>query len=226
MENILYRVICVVVGYVFGLIQTSYIYGKMNHIDIRDYGSGNAGTTNAIRTLGKKAGLITFLGDIFKAIICSVLVYFVFKGIVNDRHFLMILRLYAGVGVILGHNFPFYMGFKGGKGVAASAGVVIGLFDYKIILIELALFIAIVAVTRYVSLGSLVITAGFFIEFVIFNELGIYGFHNNMQFTGNQKIETYIIVFFIGALAWFKHRTNIVRLLHGTGRKLGEKKEV
>ncbi len=226
MENIIYRVICIIIGYGFGLFQTAYIYGKLNNIDIRDFGSGNAGTTNAMRTLGKKAGIITFIGDILKAIICSILIYFVFKGIVNDGHFVMILRLYGGVGVILGHNFPFYMGFKGGKGVAASAGVVLGLFDLKIIIIEIALFIAVTAISKYVSLGSLCITAALFIEFVIFNELKIFGFHNDMHFGGAWRIETYLILFFIGALAWYKHRANIVRLLNGTERKIGEKKEV
>ena len=99
-------------------------------------------------------------------------------------------------------------------------------FDLKIIIIEIALFIAVTAISKYVSLGSLCITAALFIEFVIFNELKIFGFHNDMHFGGAWRIETYLILFFIGALAWYKHRTNIVRLLNGTERKIGEKKEV
>ncbi|SEP89571.1 acyl-phosphate glycerol-3-phosphate acyltransferase [Lachnospiraceae bacterium RM5] len=223
METIALRILCIFIGYFFGLLQTSYLYGKIKNIDIRDFGSGNAGTTNAMRVLGKKAGLITFLGDVLKAIICTIVIYFIFINY-YDKDFVFILRVYSGIGVILGHNFPFYMGFKGGKGIAAAGGVILGLGDIKIILIELAIFISIVAITRYVSLGSLMIMAGFLIEIIIFNEIGIVGFHNDMKFTGTERIEVYLMVFFIAALAWYKHRANIVRLLSGTENKIGSKK--
>ena len=72
MYDILYRIICIIIGYIFGLFQTGYLYGKMNHIDIRDYGSGNAGTTNAMRVLGKKAGVITYIGDTLKGVLCGI----------------------------------------------------------------------------------------------------------------------------------------------------------
>ena len=115
------RLICVAIGYVFGLFQTSYIYGKMHGIDIRTQGSGNAGTTNALRVLGKKAGAITFLGDALKCVAAVLLVQALFGASHGDIR--PLLALYAGAGVILGHNFPFYLGFKGGKGIAASAGM-------------------------------------------------------------------------------------------------------
>ena len=79
------RVFCLVFGYVFGLFQTGYLYGRMNHIDIRNYGSGNSGTTNALRVLGKKAGLIVFIGDLFKAIIISAIVHVVIGHFVSKR---------------------------------------------------------------------------------------------------------------------------------------------
>ena len=93
------RVICLAIGYVFGLFQTAFIYGKMNHIDIREHGSGNAGTTNALRVLGKKAGLIVFLGDVFKCFFAVELVRLLFKHTYPD--ILPLLSLYAAAGAIL-----------------------------------------------------------------------------------------------------------------------------
>ena len=136
--DIIYRLLCVVIGYIFGLFQTAFIYGKLNGIDIREHGSGNSGTTNALRVLGKKAGIITYIGDCLKAIIAGILIRFIFKGS-PDMEFIYVL--YAGLGVVLGHNFPFYMNFKGGKGVAATSGVVIGLLDWKITAIGFFIFV-------------------------------------------------------------------------------------
>ena len=103
------RVIAVAVGYCFGLFQTGYIYGEKHGVDIRTQGSGNAGTTNTLRVLGWKAGLITFLGDLFKAIFAVLLIRFIFIGKYPDA--VKILELYAGFGAVLGHNFPFYLKF-------------------------------------------------------------------------------------------------------------------
>ena len=98
------RIICLVIGYLFGnIFQTGYWYGKFNHIDIREYGSGNAGTTNVMRTLGKKAGIITYLLDTFKAVFAALAVHFLFG---RNSDIEMLLFLYSGFGVVLGHNFP------------------------------------------------------------------------------------------------------------------------
>ena len=106
------RIICLVIGYLFGnIFQTGYWYGKFNHIDIREYGSGNAGTTNVMRTLGKKAGIITYLLDTFKAVFAALAVHFLFG---RNSDIEMLLFLYSGFGVVLGHNFPVYLKFKGG----------------------------------------------------------------------------------------------------------------
>jgi len=112
------RLICVVIGYLFGLFQTGYFYGKLKHIDIRQHGSGNAGTTNALRTLGWTAGAITFLGDCLKCVAAVAVVYWLY-GSTHDN--ISLLAMYAGMGAVLGHNFPFYLKFKGGKGIAATA---------------------------------------------------------------------------------------------------------
>ena len=107
------RVICLLIGYVFGLFQTAYFYGKAKGIDIRKYGSGNAGTTNALRVLGTKAGLIVLAGDCLKCIVAVCIT----KALFTTGHpeNIYLLCLYTGAGAIIGHNFPFYMGFKGGK---------------------------------------------------------------------------------------------------------------
>ena len=96
------RIICLVIGYLFGnIFQTGYWYGKFNHIDIREYGSGNAGTTNVMRTLGKKAGIITYLLDTFKAVFAALAVHFLFG---RNSDIEMLLFLYSGFGVVLGHT--------------------------------------------------------------------------------------------------------------------------
>ena len=106
------RVIALGIGYLFGLFQTGYLYGKSQGIDIRNEGSGNAGTTNSLRVLGIKAGLITFAGDLCKAILAVLLVKVLFRNAYPDA--VRILELYAGFGAVLGHNFPFYLKFKVG----------------------------------------------------------------------------------------------------------------
>lgn len=212
------RVICLVIGYVFGLFQTGYLYGKMKHVDVRNYGSGNAGTTNTMRVLGKKAGIITYIGDTLKAILAGLVVYGIYGKTYHEAIF--ILLLYTGLGVVLGHNFPFYMGFKGGKGIAASSGVIIALFDWKLILLAFFTFVIVTCVSKYVSLGSLCMMAGFFIELVIFGQLGMV--HN---LHADNRIEAYILGFLLSGLAFFRHRANIKRLINGTERKIGQKKE-
>lgn len=125
------RILCVLIGYICGLFQTSYLYGKAQGIDIRNYGSGNAGTTNALRTLGAKAGAITLLGDCFKCVIAVVIVHLIFGK--SHPEMIRLLGLYAAAGTILGHNFPFYLNFKGGKGIAATAGLLLS-FDLRLTL--------------------------------------------------------------------------------------------
>lgn len=200
-------IICLVTGYAFGCFSTGYIVGKINHIDIRKYGSGNSGTTNALRTLGFKAGLITFLGDALKAIIPIMLIRFYFPASEGN---LELLLLYTGLGVVLGHNFPVWLHFKGGKGIAATAGVMLA-FDWRFGLAAAVVFIILVGITRYVSLGSLALSLLFPIGVLIF-------------YPG--QIHMLIVSLIFTVLAYVKHRGNIVRLLNGTERKLGQKVEI
>ena len=211
------RLICLVIGYLFGLIQTGYIYGKMNHVDIRKHGSGNAGTTNALRTLGWKAGVITFVGDCLKCVLAVVLVRLIFANNGNVE----LLAFYAGLGAVLGHNFPFYLNFKGGKGIASTAGLILAVNPVMFLIIAIV-FIAIVLITQYVSLGSLVIIVMFVSQIVIYGQMG--GFH----LTNMELYEFYAIAVVLAALAFWRHRANIKRLLSGTEnktdvRKIGKK---
>ena len=145
------RVIALGIGYLFGLFQTGYLYGKTQGIDIRSEGSGNAGTTNSLRVLGIKAGLITFAGDLCKAILAVLLVKVLFRNAYPDA--VKILELYAGFGAVLGHNFPFYLKFKGGKGIACTSGMILAVCPLAAP-VCLILFIGSIAITRYARINS------------------------------------------------------------------------
>ena len=134
------RIICLAAGYLCGLFQTGYIYGKLHGIDIRSYGSGNSGSTNALRVMGKKAGLTVFVGDFLKTVIPCFITRLLFK---DQPELMYVYMLYTGLGVILGHNFPFYLGFKGGKGIAATAGIIFSI-DWRLTVICLSCFILLV----------------------------------------------------------------------------------
>ena len=215
------RLICILIGYVFGLFQTSYIIGKIHKTDIREHGSGNAGTTNALRTFGKKAGAMTLLGDCLKCVFAIVAVRLIFKE--KSADILPLLSIYAAAGCVLGHNFPFYLKFKGGKGIAASSGVVISLmlfpkYCFMFTVFGIFFFALVARISRYVSLASLIGMAMFFVEFLI------WGFLGWLPLNGTDLVEGTVIVFALAALAFIRHRSNIVRLVQGTERKIGEKK--
>ncbi|MCR5701320.1 MAG: glycerol-3-phosphate 1-O-acyltransferase PlsY [Lachnospiraceae bacterium] len=220
----LIRLLCILMGYCLGLIQTSYIYGKLHGIDIREYGSGNAGTTNALRVLGKRAGLVVLLGDFFKAAVAC----FVARAIAVNYYPELIfpLVIWAGFGVILGHNYPFYMHFKGGKGIAATAGIILGVLDVRIMFTCLFAFIICVAITKYVSLGSLIVVTLLFAEFLIFGLMGnIYEPFTKSYCGHNSAIEGSIILFVMAALAFYRHKANIIRLIHGEENKVSFSKK-
>ena len=200
------RILLLIIGYFIGNIETGYIFGKLNKMDIRNYGSGNAGATNTLRVLGPKAGLIVFFGDFCKSLIPCLVVRYIFRDNVSLSYVYM---LYIGLGVVLGHNFPFYLGFKGGKGVASTAGIIMAL-DYRIAFVCLAIFILIVAITRYVSLASIVVM-------IIFIGMSHMLVKTNYGFTdGSSPMEFRLLIVIIGFLSIFMHRANIKRLLNGT----------
>ena len=184
-------------GYLAGCFQTAYIVGKKNrHIDIRQYGSGNAGTTNALRVMGLKLGLLTFAGDFLKAFLTVSIVWLLTKD--------LILTMTAGFGVILGHDFPVFLNFRGGKGIASTMGIAFAL-DYRLGLLCLVIMIAVIAVSRYVSLASLLLC--------VCLPIGFY-------FWQKPAAAEMALAVGIALLGIFQHRQNIKRLRSGSENKI------
>lgn len=208
------RIWCILIGYLFGLFQTGYLYGRMKGLDIRNQGSGNSGTTNALRVMGKKAGAIVFLGDLLKYWAAVFLTMHLFSGGVLHTAAGELLALYTGIGVVLGHNYPFYLNFKGGKGIAVTAALVAAM-DLRITLVCLILFVGAVLITRYVSAGSILVVTSFFLMWCYLGATGRLAISGSPYFT-----ESCAVVFFWAALAVWRHRANIRRLLAGTENKL------
>lgn len=192
-----------VIGYLIGCFQSAYIISRLKgRLDIRKYGSGNAGTTNVIRVVGWKAGIITFIMDVCKAVIGVLICSIIFDDV--------LMGYYAGVGVVIGHNWPVFLGFRGGKGIAATIGLLLTV-DIRIGLIIIALMAIVILISRYVSLGSILMAISIPILMTIFHS----------------DTPEYII---LGAIlmisALYNHRANIKRLLNGTENKLGHKKNL
>ena len=208
------RGIALVIGYVFGLFQTGFLVGKTQGVDIREHGSGNSGTTNTLRVLGQKAGVITFIGDTAKSILAILVVRWIFKD--QFQGDIAILGLYGGLGAVLGHNYPFYMNFKGGKGIACTAGLILAICPLSAPLCMVGFALPII-LTKYVSLGSIIMSILFMAQTVLYNHLGWLGV------AGEAGIEFDILVLILGLLAIYRHKTNIVRLINGTENKIGQK---
>lgn len=183
-------------AYLCGSIPSAFIIGKaMAKIDIRQHGSGNVGSTNALRTLGLKGGLISLLGDIFKTITAFALPYFIKAP--------MLGFFVAGLSVVLGHNWSIFLRFKGGKGVAVSTSVITLLYPW-IGIASLVLLVLVVWRTKFVSLGSILMA--------LFWPLGLILFRFHAQDIGFAAVLTIMI--------WLQHRSNIQRLIQGEERKI------
>ena len=207
---ILARVLCLLIGYGLGSISTSYLYGKAKGIDVREHGSGNAGTTNTLRVMGRKAGAIVLAGDMLKTFLAILLTWLIFHWFFPDMDYL--LRIYTGAGVILGHDYPFYMKFKGGKGIACSGAMILS-FYWGIIPASVVIFFGIFFMTHYVSLASIFLYLGFMAQLLIFGQGGLLGMSQPAL------IEMYIVAALLTALALFQHRENIKRLIKGEERQ-------
>ena len=205
------RMIAIFIGYLFGLITTGYFYSKHVNVDIRKLGSGNIGTTNTFRTLGKKAGIIVFLGDGFKGVFAVLLVWLIFHEKYPEG--IKILEAYAGLGAVLGHNFPVHLKFKGGKGIATTAGMMLAFCPWAVP-VCFVLFTLSVFVKRYVSVGSLLVCLGFFVQTVIFGQNGVLGA------PPQNLMEIYVVVGIVCVLGVIRHHSNIKRLLNGTENKV------
>jgi glycerol-3-phosphate acyltransferase PlsY len=212
--TVLIRLLLVIVGYAFGLFQTGYIYGKITGNDLRKVGSGNTGATNALRTHGFKAAFLIFFFDALKAFIPCFAVRLIFM---NDS-LRWVYLMYTALGVILGNDYPFYLKFKGGKGVAATCGYAFA-WNWAYTLIGLALFFSLAFLTGYVSLASISASVFVFLCGVLFGIIYLGG-PASMVFW-----EFVLIVAVLQFLLIWRHRTNIRRLIQGTENRFGHKKK-
>lgn len=220
-DNILLTILCFVImavaPYLISGINSAIIVTKIKTgEDIRTIGSGNAGLTNTLRTQGKLAALFVLLGDILKGVLSILLVHFCFKLILgvdtyaNDGY--AWINYCAGVCAVLGHIFPIYYGFKGGKGILVTFSTMLAI-NWIPALILLGIFGIFVAITRYVSLGSIIAASCYPFAVLLFSYLNG---DPNMWFN-------FIPAAVIGFLLVFMHRANIVRLKNHCEKKLGEK---
>ncbi|MCD8511466.1 MAG: glycerol-3-phosphate 1-O-acyltransferase PlsY [Bacillus sp. (in: Bacteria)] len=195
--------ICIVIAYLIGSISFSYIIAKkIKKVDIRQHGSGNAGATNTLRVLGVGPAVSVLLLDCVKGIVAVVLALYV----TNDPF----IAAASGLASIIGHNWPIYYGFKGGKGVATTIGVVATLV-FTAALISGIIAILSIVITRYVSLGSLIFIIGTTLISAVFNFVFEY-----------PSYYLYFLVV-ISIFSVWKHRSNIQRLIKGQESKIGEK---
>jgi len=208
----MFRLFCILIGYAFGCIQSAYITGKLARgIDIREHGSKNSGFTNANRVMGFKVGIWIFVADILKAVLAFLLASWLFDGgnwILHGSALGLLPGLWAGLGVVLGHNFPVFMKFRGGKGIACTIGLLL-MLDWRAALIIFVVAAVLVLVTRYISVASLAITLLMPVFMMVFSHPG----------------EVVVVTSLLGMLAWYMHRGNIERLLAGTERKFSFKQK-
>jgi glycerol-3-phosphate acyltransferase PlsY len=212
------RVICALIGYVFGTIQTAVFYGRLKGVDIRKVGSGNAGTTNTLRTMGTKAGFIVLFGDMIKCIVAIALTSYIFSKVLSPEvyaQYKWLFRIYTACGCVLGHDFPFFLKFKGGKGIAVTAGYIIAM-HWSFVIVGMLSFLIPFNITHFVSLGSLCLYSAFFIQLIITGQLGFLGMDVVPQAL---LIEMYVVAFIMTVLAFYQHRTNIQKLLSNSERK-------
>ncbi len=201
-----------IVAYLIGSISFSVIFSKkMAGFDVREKGSGNAGATNMLRSVGKKAAVLTLLCDALKGVVA--IIFAIIVGAIAKESDKALLVQIAGILVVVGHTYPVFFGFKGGKGVATALGVLL-MTNWKIGLICLVFALVIMALTRIVSAGS-VVAAVLFPVLVLF-------MHTNYTISEGSSYFVYSII--LAVIVLFNHRSNIKRILSGTENKLSFKK--
>ena len=207
-----YNIIIAIIAYLIGSINFSVIISKkMAGFDVREKGSGNAGTTNMLRSVGKKGAAITLVCDILKGVVAILIAMFIGWAFKVENQSLLVQI--AGIAVVIGHTFPIFFGFKGGKGVATSLGILI-MTNWQIGLICLVFGIVLIALTRMVSLGSC--TAA-----VLFPVLTLFISENYIVSQGSGYFVYSVI---LAIIVLFNHRSNIKRILSGTENKISFKK--
>ena len=210
-------IIIAIIAYLIGSVNFSIIISKKTAgFDVREKGSGNAGTTNMLRSVGKKAAAITLLCDILKGVI-SIGIAIIIGKLWTDLNAELLLQI-AGIAVVLGHTFPIFFGFKGGKGVATSLGVLL-MSNWQIGLICLVFALILMILTRMVSLGSCAAAVLFPVLTLFIND------HYTVLTEGKSGSVYFIYSVILAVIVLFNHRSNIKRLLNGTENKISFSKK-
>ena len=214
----LYLSVSIIIGYLLGSISVSVLLSKFVFKgDVRNFGSGNAGATNMARVYGAKGGVIVLLGDFLKAIIACILAL-----LIAPSEYTEICILSVGVACLVGHAFPVFFGFKGGKGVTVGAAVAL-MIDWKALLFIFIVFVIVFIFTHIVSISSILSGVGLIVItllFYLFNLCGVGG-----NFFANFTVEKMVLALFAGVFVIWLHRANIVRLLQGEEKKFAFKKK-
>lgn len=210
------RVVSFVIGYICGNLILGFLLGEAKGVDIRKEGSGNVGATNTMRTLGKKFGILTLLCDILKVIVAGFISWLIFKDQMGENS--GIIFYYAGIGAVFGHMFPFYMIKSGGKGVASTLGLAL-MTAPAAGGIALLVFIIVVLITRYVSLGSIIAAITYFVCVLV---MGLNGW---LGLSGSAVYEAIVIAGVAALLIIVKHHANIGRLIKGTENRFSLSKK-
>lgn len=211
---ILTFILSAIAAYLLGSISFSIVLTKaFAGTDVRKHGSGNAGATNVLRTAGKLPAILTFACDFLKCVVAisaAILLAYLFK---LNKEYIQVIKCTAGIFCMLGHIYPVFFGFKGGKGVTVAAAIVL-LLDPRCFIIAISLFVIITFISRIVSLGSIIAASS--VPFLtLFFQL-----HDHEEYA----VLNTILVAAIAAIVVFKHRANIVRLLNGTEARIHSKK--
>ena len=208
-------IIMALIAYAIGSVNFSVIISrKMAGFDVREKGSGNAGSTNVLRTVGKKAAAITLVCDILKGVV-SILIALLISKIAKEASAAILVEI-AALAVVIGHTYPIFFEFRGGKGVATSLGIIL-LINWKIGLICLIFALALMAITRMVSLGSISAAVLFAVLTIFVRDSYIGGIEFDFSFI--------IFGILLAAIVIFNHRTNLKRIIAGTENKLNFKKK-
>ena len=207
-------IIVAIIAYLIGSVNFSILISKkMAGFDVREKGSGNAGTTNMLRSVGKKAAAITLICDILKGV-ASIGIAIIVGNIVKNLDRELLLQI-AGIAVVIGHTFPIFFGFKGGKGVATSLGVLL-MSNWQIGLICLVFALVLMALTRMVSLGSCGAAVLFPVLTLFINQ------HYTVLTEGKSGRVYFVYSVILAIIVLYNHRSNIKRILNGTENKLGK----
>ena len=208
-------IIVAIIAYLIGSINFSVLISKkMAGFDVREKGSGNAGTTNMLRSVGKKAAAITLVCDILKGVV-SIVIAIIVGNIAKNLDRELLLQI-AGIAVVLGHTFPIFFGFKGGKGVATSLGVLL-MSNWQIGLICLVFAVVLMVLTRMVSLGSCAAAVLFPVLTLFINQ------HYTVLTDGKSGRVYFVYSVILAIIVLYNHRSNIKRILSGTENKLSFK---